>query len=132
MLLSSAVDDAIEGGISTFITGMARGFDLWAAEMVLQKKKRYKQIHLICATPFPSWQEKWRLLYTKVAKEADFRVAISDRYYRGCFQKRNEWMVRHSMLVIAAYNGQPGGTRNTMNFAERCGVEVKNILKEQY
>lgn len=32
MLLSSAVDDAIEGGFSTFITGMARGFDLWAAE----------------------------------------------------------------------------------------------------
>ena len=132
MLLSSAVDDAIEGGISTFITGMARGFDLWPAEMVLQKKERYKQIHLICATPFPgferSWQEKWRLLYTKVAREADPRVAISDRYYRGCFQKRNEWMVRHSMLVIAAYNGQPGGTRNTMDFAERCEVEVRNIL----
>lgn len=39
MLLSSAVDDAIERGISTFITGMARGFDLWAAEVVLQKKE---------------------------------------------------------------------------------------------
>lgn len=52
MLLSSAVDDAIEGGISTFITGMARGFDLWAAEMVLQKRKRYQQIHLLHLWPF--------------------------------------------------------------------------------
>jgi translation elongation factor EF-Tu-like GTPase len=39
-------------------------------------------------------------------------------------------MVTHAGLVIAAYNGEPGGTRNTVLFANKCGVPVYNILNK--
>ena len=38
-------------------------------------------------------------------------------------------MVDHSGLVIAAYNGEAGGTQNTIQYADRCGIPVYNILE---
>ena len=38
-LLEKAIDNAIADGYVTFITGMAKGTDIWAAEIVLEKKK---------------------------------------------------------------------------------------------
>ena len=40
------------------------------------------------------------------------------------YQKRNEWMVDHSSLVLAFYNGEPGGTANTIQYARKHGVDV--------
>lgn len=36
----------------------------------------------------------------------------------------NEWMVDHVSRVIAVYNGQPSGTRNTIEYAKKKGVPV--------
>ena len=37
-MLEKAIDEAIEDGYVTFITGMAMGVDIWAAEIVLERK----------------------------------------------------------------------------------------------
>ena len=58
---------------------------------------------------------------------ADLVRYISNRYSRDCFQKRNEWMVNHSARVIAVYNGQSSGTKNTIDYAHRQGVPVIQI-----
>ena len=39
-LLEKAIDNAIADGYVTFITGMAKGTDIWAAEIVLEKKRQ--------------------------------------------------------------------------------------------
>lgn len=131
--LGEAIDMAISRGFQTFICGMARGVDLWAGQEVLLRKQRDPAIKLICATPFPgfekSWSPYWRNVYFETASMADYKVAICQTYTRDCFQKRNEWMVTHSGLVIAAYNGEAGGTRNTVLFANRHQVPVYNILE---
>lgn len=130
--IDMAVDLALGKGILTFICGMARGVDLWAGEIVLQKKKSCPEINLVCATPFIGferrWNSHWQALYSLIASHADYKVAISSQYDRGCFQRRNEWMVAHSGLVIAAYNGESGGTRNTIAYARQCGIPVHNVL----
>ncbi len=36
-------------------------------------------------------------------------------------------MVDHAALVIAVFNGQPGGTKNTVDYAERTGIPVVRI-----
>jgi len=51
-------------------------------------------------------------------------VPVSEHYHNGVFQKRNEWMVDHSNRVIAYYNGAPGGTENTIDYALSKGIEV--------
>ena len=45
-LLEKAIDTAIGNGFTTFITGMAQGIDIWAAEIVLQKRNHNAALHL--------------------------------------------------------------------------------------
>ena len=132
-LLEKAIDGAIEGGYVTFISGMAKGTDIWAAEIVLEKKKKNKALHLVCAIPHPGFingrsaQERRR--YENIIKNADKCVLVSDRCLPGCYQKRNIWMVDRSSGVIAVFNGTKGGTRNTILYAEKQKTEICNILK---
>ena len=49
------------------------------------------------------------------------------RHSRPCFQIRNEWMVNHASRVIAVFNGENSGTKNTIDYAHRVGVPVTYI-----
>ena len=60
-------------------------------------------------------------------ESADLVRYISPAYSRSCFQIRNEWMVNHSAKVIAVYNGQSSGTKNTIDYAHRQGIPVIQI-----
>lgn len=130
--LEREIRAAIEAGFTTFISGMARGSDIWAAEIVLQLKKEGYPLHLIAASPFEcfekSWEFGWRHRYHSIMKKADLVKYVCEHYSKACFQIRNEWMVDHSARVIAVYNGESGGTRNTINYAKRKGVEVINTI----
>ena len=44
-----------------------------------------------------------------------------------CFQIRNEWMVNHAARVIAVFNGEKSGTKNTIDYAVKVGVPVVRI-----
>lgn len=126
--LRKQIDQAVHDGFTVFITGMARGVDLWAAEIVLDLRKRNKEIRLICAIPHNGfearWSPSWQELYRYVLAEADLTRVISKGYHTGVYQVRNEWMVNHSTRVIAVFNGQPSGTKNTIDYAYRQGVPV--------
>ena len=95
--LESEIRKAIDDGFVTFISGMARGVDIWAAENVLRLRDECKPIHLICASPFEgferSWGEDWKRRYNSVMRQADIVKFVSPEYSRVCFQIRNVWMV---------------------------------------
>ena len=126
--LEKCIRDAIGAGFVTFISGMAWGVDIWAAEIVLKLKKEGYPIHLIAAVPHEgferSWDATWKKRYNAVLAEADLVKIICPHYHRGCYQIRNEWMVDHSARLIAAFNGESGGTKNTIDYATRKGVET--------
>ena len=126
--LKEEIRTAIAGGFQTFISGMARGVDLWAAEVVLALRDEGAAVRLICASPYRGfesrWSREWQERYRRVMKQADLVRFICPGYSRDCFQRRNQWMVDHSARVIAVYNGQPSGTRNTIEYARRRNVPV--------
>ena len=126
--LEREIELAIENGFTTFITGMARGVDIWAAEIVLKLRKKNKELHLICASPYEGfetrWSRDWQNRYKKVMEKADLVKYISNKYTPSCLRIRNEWMVNHSNRVISVYNGKAGGTRNTINYAKAKHVSV--------
>ena len=128
-LLEIEIRRAIDDGFVTFISGMARGVDIWAAEIVLRLRDEGLPIHLICASPFEGfegrWEESWKQRYADVMRKADLVKYICKNYSRACFQIRNEWMVDRSARVIAVFNGQSGGTMNTISFARLNRIEVR-------
>lgn len=126
---------AIADGINVFITGMAPGVDIWAAEIVLELREQEDlPLKLIAASPHPGFENRWSLdwqkRYAAVMAKADLIKEVCTHYSRGCYQIRNEWMVDHSARVIAIWNGSPSGTKNTIMYANRKGVPVINILNK--
>ena len=43
---------------------------------------------------------------------------LQTRYTPDCFDRRNRYMVDHSDLIIAVWNGSPSGTGNTISYAK--------------
>ena len=129
--LENRVLEAVADGFTEFISGMACGVDIWAAEIVLRLKGQHPELRLAAAVPFPgfdkAWDADWRRRYRAVLEKADCVKEIGSAYFRGIYQVRNQWMVDHSAKVIAVYNGRTGGTRNTIRYAERRGVPVELI-----
>ena len=129
--LSRKIQNAIDDGYSTFISGMARGVDIWAAEIVLAFRESNPAIHLICACPYPNserrWGASWQRRFTTILQNADCIRVISQNYNKGCYQTRNEWMINHSSRVIAVYSGASGGTRNTLVYAHDTGLDIQII-----
>ncbi len=133
--LSLAIKKAIDDGFTTFISGMARGVDMWCAELVLEQKKTNSEICLICASPFEGFEKSWscafREQYKSILNRADEVKFICEGYSKSCFHIRNRYMVDNSQRVIAAYTGEKGGTKNTVLYAEKKGVEVCNIFERE-
>ena len=127
--LENSILQAIPEGYTTFITGMACGVDIWAAEIVLRlKASTHRELHLVAAIPFPgfnnAWDEEWKHRYCAILSKTEYVKVLGPAFSRGIYQIRNQWMVDYSAKVIAVYNGQPGGTRNTIQYARRRKVPV--------
>ena len=70
------------------------------------------------------WSMNWQSLYNLVLNRADCVRFVGKRYSPDILQRRNEWMVAHSARLIAVYNGAPGGTRNTIEYAKEKNVSI--------
>lgn len=121
---------AMNAGFTTFITGGAKGVDIVAAESVLTVRERMNGlVKLVVALPYPTfgrrWGLEWGFRFDGVMEKADGIISVSPKCSRQAYQKRNEWMVDHSSLVLAVYNGTPGGTQNTLDYAKKRGIATK-------
>ncbi len=135
--LTETVFSLPKEGVTTFYTGAAMGFDLMAAETVLLCRKAFGKgiVKLVCVVPFPeqaaAYSEEWKARYLRVLQEADEVVTLSEVYTRDCYQQRNRYMVDRSDLVLTWYDGQSGGTRNTLSYAKRKGRKILNLNKTE-
>ena len=107
------------------ISGMALGVDIWAAEICLKLG-----IPLIAAVPFVGqekiWPQESQDKYLAVLNQAVEKVIVCEGGYASWkMQKRNQWMVDHSDLVIAVYDGTTGGTGNCVFYAKQ---QNKNMI----
>ena len=123
---------AAQNGFSHFITGMAMGADLWAAEMVLYYKKEFPHITLEAAVPCPSQADKWgrelRERYQKILSLCDKVTVVSPKYTPYCMHERDRYMVDKSDLCIAAWNGkESGGTAYTVRYAKEKNLVLRII-----
>lgn len=126
--LKCEIDIAIFQGFDTFYTGMARGIDLIAAELVIAAREKHPQIKLMAAVPHKHQAARWRAStrerYEHILKQCNAVLVLSPNYHAGCLQERNIFMVENSERVVAVYNGSAGGTQNTIEYAESLGKEI--------
>jgi len=120
-------------GVTTFVSGMALGIDIWSAQIILSlKEKKYPHIKLVCAIPckeqYKKWSESDRDIWKNIVNRADFVHYVSeDPYTAWCMNKRNEWMVDNSNFVLSVWDGSGGGTQNCAKYALKRQRNILNL-----
>ena len=126
VMLREEIQKAVSDGFTSYLSGMAKGTDLIAAEIILQLRDAEPRLELTCVMPFEKFGQHWKGGWTErlqnVLAKANSICYVSERYSYAAFQKRNRWLVDHSTRVIAVYNGEQGGTKNTIDYAKKQGV----------
>ena len=127
----------INHGYRFFLTGGALGSDLMAAEVILELKREYpdaKIAHMLCA-PCYHYTAKWpgaeRERLDKIASKSLVSFISQTEYYNGCMQKRNRYMVDTSRVLLAVYDGLPGGTKSTVEYARSKNKKLVIINPRQ-
>ncbi len=128
-VLREQIEQAItERGITHFISGMALGVDTYAAEIVLELKKKVPDIMLECAIPCISqpnhWNETQRDRYYSILTRCDQDTILQKEYTGDCMQKRNCYMVDNADLLIAVWDGSRSGTGKTVEYAQQKGLTI--------
>ncbi|MPN36403.1 hypothetical protein SDC9_183912 [bioreactor metagenome] len=110
-------------GVIHFISGMALGVDMFAAEIILGLQKSYPNLTLECALPCGTQAEKWnqeqKNRYFSILEQCDKVTLLQPLYTDDCMRKRNEYMADQSDYVIGVWDGTPSGTANTIAYAKQ-------------
>lgn len=129
--IADAVETAYEQGFRHFLCGMAQGCDLYFCESVLALRKRFSDVTVEAAIPCPTQPDSWpadqRERYRRLVAACDFETVVSSVYSSSCMQRRDRYMVDHAALLIAAFDGSAGGTRYTVEYAMRRGLDIVDI-----
>lgn len=138
LMLYRYIDMAAERGYTDFISGLATGADLWAADYILRKKRVNPKLRLIGAMPYLRHAEHFAKPYLRLLAEteryADMLITVNEDpdivYSRngasGLYRDRNYFMVDRSSAVIAFLNRDSiaSGTAQTVNYAYRSGRKI--------
>ena len=129
--LRKEIVKAIDDGYRIFLTGMSRGVDIWAADIVIELRKYNKELMLVCVVPFEvmerQWPVDWKKHYRMVLKEADCVHVLSEQYERDAYRNRNMWLCEHSTRLIAVYDGSWSGTGSTIQYAREQNISISMI-----
>lgn len=119
----------VHKGYVDFLSGMAQGVDVWAAQTVLALREKNPKVKLHCILPCikqeKSWPPEAKERYYSIIKQADSRVYANRTYYNGCMLDRNKFMVDRANLLFAVYSGvSMSGTGSTVNYARQKHREI--------
>ena len=126
--LAAAVEDAYDRGMRHFLCGMARGADFYFCDAVLELRERRSGVTLEAVIPCEEqaarWSERERERWFSLVERCDGETMLQHHYDKGCMLRRNRYLVDHSSMLIAVYDGMLGGTMYTLSYAMKQGLET--------
>ena len=133
--LDDALKQAIDAGYTTFYGGVAIGFDIIAAEAVLRLKiKENLALKLVSVVPFrgqdANWSEPWKQRHDAILRASSKIILLNQHYVKGCYHERNRFMVDNASLLICYFSGKKGGTKHTVECAQKKNLKIVNLLGE--
>ena len=131
-----AAEEVYRQGTRHFISGMARGCDLYFAEAVLDLRERLPGITLECARPCESQADRWpreeRGRYQAILERCNYETLVQRHYDRFCMMRRNRYMADRSSRLLAVYNGVPkGGTYQTLLYSISNRLDIHILELEE-
>lgn len=123
-----AAEAVYTSGVRHFICGMATGCDTYFCEAVMELREAHGDVTIEAAIPWEGQSARWtreqKARYDRLVSECDYQTVVQMHYTEQCFMRRNRYMVDSASVLIAAYDGRPGGTQSTILYAVRQGLEI--------
>lgn len=120
--LAEQIEAAYLGGARYFLSGMADGVDMYAAEAVLRLKNKLPDIRLVAVFPYGAGQTKRQ---RRAAELAELVISLFPEYVTGCTMARNRFLIEHSSMLISVFSGEyKSGTAATMRMAAEAGLRI--------
>ena len=131
LVIAQRVEQLADAGAEVFCCGMARGCDLYFAEAVLNLQKQRPKLQLEAWIPCPSqadaWPEEDRIRREKLLDGCGKVYTVEQFYSDGCMLRRNKAMVDQADVLLTVWDGSPGGTGWTVNYAKRQGKTLEAV-----
>ena len=129
--IAGALEEAYNRGYRHFICGMAQGCDFYFCEAAQTLRDSRPGVTVEAAIPCEEqaarWSEADRERYFTLVGHCDYETMVQHHYDRSCMLRRNRYMVEHSTLLIAAFDGTLGGTMYTETYAKKKGIEIRAL-----
>ena len=124
--LEQAVEQLIvESGVTDFVVGHYGAFDGMAAKVIKAAKKRNPEVTLTLLLPYHPFDRP--IPVPKGYDSTFYPPGMENVPKKYAIVRANRYMVDHAALLLAVHNGQPGGTRRTMEYAMRRGLQIVDI-----
>lgn len=129
--LKSCIASLYTEGARTFRVGMAEGFDLAAAEAIIELKKQHRDIILEAYIPYTSFDSHLNSRdlgrYRQILASTEYTYILSAQYRHGIYQLRNNRLVDGADIVVAWWNGTSSGTGYTVKRATKRQLRIINL-----
>lgn len=133
--LESVIERLYSEGYTHFVSGMAEGFDLAAAESVLRLKGQFPEIKLECTIPFDGHIERLsapdRERYKRVCQAADKVTILATESHPKVYFDRNDYLIEGADALICYYSGnRRSGTGYTVIKGIKKGIRIINLYAD--
>lgn len=111
--------------------GMASGCDIayGIAAVELKHDEKYP-VNLHCILPCKNYNNKIKW-HRYLKGYADEWIELSDEFYKGCDNVRDQYMIDHSDKLFAILDGnKSGGVWSTIRKAQKKGIDIIYYPKE--
>ena len=109
----------------TVYCGMATGCDIAFGLTACELKEEGRPVKLICVLPCTDYNSSHKY-YSFLKEHADEWIELSDEFYRGCDNVRDQYMVDHCDKLLAVWDGnKSGGVWSTIKKAQKSGKEIE-------
>ena len=130
--LRDTIENLVWQGYRHFISDGSPGAPMWAAELVLEMRQQEPGLLLEMVSPYDSRPDRWpsqvKQRYDRLFEAADIITATGHAWTRSSIFDRNRYLVNNADMLVAAYDGQPGGTEMVVRYARSIGIQVCRIL----
>ena len=115
-------------GCTDFLCGGAKGFDLLAAEALLELRPILPDVRLIMILPCMDQERAYapadKARYRQILAQADLVRYTAHTYYKGCMLARDRVLAEAADFCLCWLTRSTGGTAYTVLYARKQGVEV--------
>lgn len=132
-VIEQMIDYAIAQGVNHFLSGMAIGTDTIAATTLSKRNLPWTAV-----IPFIGQEKRWSIRqqkdYQSCLASAREVIVIEKVFSPQSYYRRNDYMINHSQLCLAVFDGRNSGTDHAVKGAmtKRLNVLIYNPKSQRF